>query len=86
MAKGNPKNGVKNEIIFNLANEFGGIQPLAKALGVSFPNVSHWIRTDLPVPLRHAIKIEMLTQGKIKASKIRPDIMKGYHLTRAVNE
>lgn len=86
MAKGKLKNEIKNKIIFNLANEFGGVQTLAKALDISLPNISHWMRTDLPVPLRHAIKIEIITNGRVKACELRPDVMKGYRLVSVANE
>jgi DNA-binding transcriptional regulator YdaS (Cro superfamily) len=32
------------------------------------------LNTNVPIPLKHAIKIEKLTKGEIKAKELRPDV------------
>lgn len=52
----------------------GGVVVLSEQLGVHHTNISKWLHTDVEVPIRHAIKIEKLTKGKVKAKDLRPDI------------
>lgn len=45
----------------------GGVTALAKQLGVSHSDVSNWKHGNRPVPYKHRIGIELLTDGKIRA-------------------
>ena len=53
---------------------FGGTLKTAIELKVNQGNVSRWLYSKLPIPIKHAVKIEELTQGKIKAKDLRPDL------------
>lgn len=75
------KNGVKKNRLLQLINEFGGMNVLSESLGVHYSNISKWLRTDMKIPLRHAIKIEQLTRGKFKANEFRSDLLGEQHLT-----
>lgn len=44
---------------------------LARALGLERMTVSNWKKRG--IPLGRAVEIEVLTKGKFKAKKIRPD-------------
>ena len=45
---------------------FGGINELAKRLDVDRTRVSHWRRSGF-IPARHAIAIEVMTDGELLA-------------------
>jgi len=75
------KNGIKKSRLLQLINEFGGMKSLAMELGIRYNNISIWLRTDMKIPLHHAIKIEQLTCGKFKANEFRPDLLGEQHLT-----
>ena len=62
---------IKKAILF-----FGGTVKLAKKLNADHSNVSKWLYSKLPIPLKHAVKIEQLTKGEIKAKDLRPDVYK----------
>ena len=53
---------------------FGGTVKLAEQLQTHNGNVSKWLYKKLPVPIKHALKIERLTKGQIKARDLRPDV------------
>ena len=74
------KNQNKQPIFERMAKEAGGVSNLATNIGVSISLVSKWLRNDVQVPIKHALAIEMLTKGGIKARQLRPDIMKHYEL------
>lgn len=48
---------------------FDGIQAMADRLGVDRTNVSKW-RTRGHMPARHAIAVELLSEGAIKAASL----------------
>ena len=71
--------GSKDRMQKNIAMEkavlfFGGVVKLSEQLNVNQGNVSKWLHSKLPVPIKHAVKIEELTKGKIKAKDLRTDI------------
>jgi DNA-binding transcriptional regulator YdaS (Cro superfamily) len=64
-----------NKVLLNKAVVLlGGVVILSEELGIHHTNISKWLHTDVEVPIKHAIKIEQLTKGKIKAKDLRPDI------------
>ena len=71
---------IDNPTAIRLIECFGSLYKLAKALKIPATNVSKYIKKDFTIPIRHAIKIEILSKGKIRASELRPDIMRGYKL------
>lgn len=71
----------KNPIFEKLTKEHGGVVNLASFLGVSVSSVSGWLRDPkAKVPIKHAINIEILTKGVVKARSLRSDVMKNYEL------
>ena len=77
------KNKIKKPLLVEVINYFHGIEELARKLDTSFPNISIWLRTDQKIPIKHAITIEILTNGKFKAKQFRPDIMHDFELIKA---
>jgi DNA-binding transcriptional regulator YdaS (Cro superfamily) len=69
-------NGKKENIAMRKAIEFfGGTVKLAKKLNYSNQSdISKWLYETRLIPIKHAVKIEELTKGKIKAKELRPDI------------
>ena len=55
---------------------FGGTVKLAKNLGIRPNHIPDWLYEKRLIPVKHAVQIEYLTNGKIKASELRPDIFK----------
>jgi DNA-binding transcriptional regulator YdaS (Cro superfamily) len=75
------KNSIKNPIFEKLTKEHGGVTNFATFIGVDVASVSKWLRSSgVKVPIKYALAIEMLTKGKVKARRLRPDIMKNYEL------
>src|SRR5258706_5579390 len=52
----------------------GGQAQLARILGVSQPNVWHWLHKSERVPAEYVLKIEQATGGKVSRHDLRPDI------------
>jgi len=52
----------------------GGQAQLARLLGVSQPNVWHWLHKAERVPAEYVLKIEQATGGKVSRHDLRPDI------------
>jgi DNA-binding transcriptional regulator YdaS (Cro superfamily) len=48
----------------------GGVAPLAGALGVSKQAVYGWLSGQYDMVIRHAARIEEITQGQVTASDI----------------
>lgn len=54
----------------------GGVEAVAKVLGVTKPAIYHWINSGR-VPSERVVDLCDLTGGFIKASQLRPDVFKG---------
>ena len=52
----------------------GGVTKVAKLLEIDHSNVSRWLIGKRPLPINHALHIEKLTKGAVKAKDLRPDI------------
>jgi TorA maturation chaperone TorD len=52
----------------------GGQAKLARILGVTQPNVWHWLHKSERVPGEYVLKIEQATGGKISRHDLRPDL------------
>lgn len=63
--------GVRKAVIY-----FDGVTNLAEKLKIPHSNISRWLYLELKIPIKHAIQIEYLTNGKIKAVELRPDVFK----------
>ena len=74
--KSSVKHKKQNPTMCKAVIYFDGVIKLAEALKVHHPNVTKWLYEDQLIPIKHAIKIEYLTKGKIKAIELRPDILK----------
>ena len=55
-------------------NFFGGIIQTSDNLKVDRSQVSRWLHKRRIIPIKHALQIEDLTKGKIKAKDLRPDL------------
>ncbi|MDX2165093.1 MAG: YdaS family helix-turn-helix protein [Gammaproteobacteria bacterium] len=51
----------------------GSQTKLALKLKVSLPRLNHWMNLGIKIPIEHAIKIEILTQGEILAEDLCVD-------------
>ena len=67
--------GPVNKHIEKAIKLFGGATVLAKKLGISPSFVSEMLRFTKPLPLERALQIEKITDGKVKAKDLRPDIL-----------
>ena len=52
----------------------GGVTATGAALGVSYTLISKCLRHKKLFPVKQAIRMEIITNGKIKAKDLRPDI------------
>src|SRR5581483_2812820 len=52
----------------------GGQAALARILGVTQPNVWHWLHKSERVPGEYVLKIEEATGGKVSRHDLRPDL------------
>ena len=52
----------------------GGQAALARILGVTQPNVWHWLHKSERVPGEYVLKIEAATGGKVSRHDLRPDL------------
>jgi DNA-binding transcriptional regulator YdaS (Cro superfamily) len=51
----------------------GSQQKLADKLGISRKVVNNWLNAGIDIPLKHALQIEVFTNGSIKAVHLNPD-------------
>ena len=65
-----------NNEIKKLIQRFGSQNELARALNISQAAVSAWLNEKWLIPAATAIKLEVMTGGKVKAKKLRPDLFK----------
>jgi transcriptional repressor of cell division inhibition gene dicB len=61
-----------------LIAHFGGQTRLAEKLDITPQHVNGWYRGRTKISMLQAFKIEKLTKGKFKASKLVDDEMKKY--------
>lgn len=52
----------------------GGVDALAKRIGCSRTITSWWLNGRKPLSIDHALKLQKVSKGKFKASKIRPEL------------
>lgn len=62
------------QVLKDAINLIGGVVKLGKKLNIHYTAISKWTHTSTDIPIKHAIKIEKLTNGKIKAKDLRPDV------------
>lgn len=55
----------------------GGQTALAKKIGTYQQRVSAWSSRGQPVPPEFAIRIEIVTDGQVRAVDLRPDVFQG---------
>ena len=60
---------MKKAILF-----FGGSLKLSQKLMTDNSTVSKWLYEKRSIPVKHALQIEILSKGKIKARDLRPDL------------
>jgi DNA-binding transcriptional regulator YdaS (Cro superfamily) len=58
----------------------GGIGPLSKTSGIDYRTIYCCAKKGRPISTRLAREIEFATNGKVKASELRPDVFDGYAL------
>jgi DNA-binding transcriptional regulator YdaS (Cro superfamily) len=51
----------------------GSQKKLAALLGVGCPVLNNWLNTGIKIPLKHALHIEVLTQGLVRAENLTPE-------------
>lgn len=64
---------MKMRTIHKVIDRFGNMSELARILGISQNNVWRWSVGQAAVPLRHALKIEAMTNGEFKVSDFYTD-------------
>ena len=47
---------------------------LGKALGITSANIGMWLTGYKDVPARWCMPIEIVTEGRVRASELRPDL------------
>jgi DNA-binding transcriptional regulator YdaS (Cro superfamily) len=61
------------EALLEAINFVGSQKKLALLLGVGCPVLNNWLNAGIKVPLKYALKIEVKTQGLVKAERLMPD-------------
>lgn len=69
---------MKNEYFKKIIDFFGSQTELAEHLGIKKQNISMWYHGKQAIPITHAIKIERLTKGKFKYTKLLDEDTKCY--------
>ena len=52
----------------------GGVNQVARALGVSPAAVSQWLTGYRRVPADHCVRLEALYPGRVRCEALRPDL------------
>jgi len=65
-----------NLLIEKAVNYCGSQTALASRAGVSQPSVNKWLYCINQITAESALAIEEATDGRVKASQLRPDIFK----------
>jgi len=55
-------------------NICGGQASLARAIGVTQPNIWYWLNDGKHVPAEHCASIETATSGEVTRHDLRPDL------------
>ena len=61
-----------NEALIEAIRFFDSQQKLSKVLGVNRKVINNWLNMSVRVPVQHAMSIEILTHGQIRAEKLSP--------------
>ncbi|MDX2164347.1 MAG: Cro/CI family transcriptional regulator [Gammaproteobacteria bacterium] len=61
-----------NEALIEAIRFFDSQQKLSKVLGVNRKVINNWLNMSVRVPVQHAMSIEILTDGKVRAEKLSP--------------
>ena len=61
------------EALLEAINFVGSQKKLALSLGVGCPVLNNWLNAGIKVPLKYALKIEVITKGLVKAERLTPD-------------
>lgn len=64
----------KNPYIEKAIEKAGGQVSLAEKVGVSQASVSNWLRGTKRIRLEHALAVEAVTGGRVRAVELRPDL------------
>jgi TorA maturation chaperone TorD/DNA-binding transcriptional regulator YdaS (Cro superfamily) len=70
----NRVNGMGGDALAAAVDMVGGQAKLARMLGVTQPNVWHWLHKSERVPGEYVLKIEEATGGRISRHDLRPDL------------
>ena len=64
----------EHEAIRQVVEIAGGQSALARKLGTTQSHVSRWVNLDCRVSAPYALKCHFITQGKVSAHDLRPDL------------
>jgi len=64
------------EALRKAINLVGSQKKLAALLGVRCPVLNNWLNIGIRIPLKHALHIEVLTHGLVRAENLTPDAKK----------
>ena len=65
---------ISHKALVEASKFVGGQGKLSELLGVSRQAVNRFVKCRRLLPIERAIQIEQITNGKVKKSKLRPDI------------
>lgn len=79
VVKKNPSREYTNKVLVKVLKVLGlTAAELGRAMPVNASYLSTWLYDKSAVPLRHAVRIEELTEGKVKAKAVSPEGYKAY--------
>jgi DNA-binding transcriptional regulator YdaS (Cro superfamily) len=64
---------MQHEELIKAIRMIGSQQKLAKELGIRRSVINNWLNRGTTVSLEHALNIEMLTEGNVKAETLVPN-------------